>query len=229
MNAPDRDLSAARLSLALAVAAAMAGLPGPAVAQSAAPVPATQRDVLEAADAGRNRGRADAPIRIVEISDFECPFCARFHEETWPTIDSVYVRGGLVRYTWVSFPNSRHPRAWPAIEAAFCAGAAGRFWEMQAALFEEQDEWIDAEDPAALFVAYAERAGVDAESFVACVRNDLTAPLQVSDYDAALRSGITSTPFFVLGDSVAIRGVVSPERFRAAVDSVLAARGHAAP
>ena len=76
---------------------------------------------------------------------------------------------------------------------------------------------------------WAEEIGIDAGSYGLCLRNDVTAPLQVADYDSALRSGITSTPFFVVGDSVAIRGVVSADRFRAAVDSVLVARGISTP
>jgi predicted DsbA family dithiol-disulfide isomerase len=78
---------------------------------------------------------------------------------------------------------------------------------------------------AGLFTRWAGEIGVDEASFAACLRNDLTAPLQVADYDSALRSGITSTPFFVVGDSIAIRGAVSAERFRTAVDSVLTLRG----
>jgi protein-disulfide isomerase len=216
------------LSLACGIAgAAAAGIfaAAPLVAQEAAVVPAGQPAVLEAADRARTRGEADAPLRIVEISDFQCPFCAQFHRETWPLVDSLYVRSGIARYVWISFPNSRHARAWPAIEAAFCAGAAGRFWEMHAILFEAQEGWSEAEDPHARFLEYGERAGVEPESFAACLRADQPAPLQVSDYESALRSGITSTPFFVVGDSLAIQGAVSAERFRAAVDSVLAARG----
>jgi len=198
--------------------------PAPVAAQDAAVVPAGQQAVLEAADRARTKGSADAPLRIVEVSDFECPFCAQFHRETWPTIDSLYVRGGLVRYLWISFPNSRHARAWPAVEAAYCAGAAGRFWQMHAILFETQEVWTEHENPHERFLEYGERAGVEPESFAACLREDQPAPLQVSDYDSALRSGITSTPFFVVGDSLAIQGAVSADRFRAAVDSVLEAR-----
>lgn len=210
----------------LAIVATVAAQDRPALlaAQEAAVVPAEQQDVLEAADRARSRGESDAPLRIVEVSDFECPFCAQFHRDTWPVVDSLYVRTGIARYLWISFPNSRHARAWPAIEAAFCAGAAGRFWEMHAILFETQEVWSEAEDPHARFLEYGERAGVEPESFAACLRADLPAPLQVSDYESALRSGITSTPFFIVGDSLAIQGAVSVERFRAAVDSVLEAR-----
>lgn len=188
-------------------------------------VPADQEVVLQRADRARVKGDTAAPIRIVEISDFECPYCAQFHVESARIIDSLYVKSGIARYLWISFPNSTHPRAWPAVEAAFCAGAAGRFWPMHDILFERVDQWKAAKDPFGLFVKWAEEIGIEVESFGYCLRNDVTAPLQVADYDSALRSGITSTPFFVVGDSVAIRGVVSMERFRSAVDSVLIARG----
>lgn len=206
-----------------AAAALLFGFNGSLTAQGAV-VPSDQREILEAAGQARTKGATDAPLRIVEISDFECPFCAQYYQETYPVVDSLYVESGIARYVWISFPNSRHRRAWPAIEAAFCAGAAGRFWEMHDILFETREEWTEAEDPHARFVDYAGRAGVEPESFEACLRNDQTAPLQVSDYESALRSGITSTPFFIVGDSLAIQGTVPPDRFRAAVDSVLDAR-----
>jgi len=188
-------------------------------------VPSEQEVVLQRADRARVKGDSAAPIRIVEISDFQCPYCARFYADSWPMIDSLYVRSGIARYLWISFPNSTHPRAWPAVEAAFCAGAAGRFWPMHDLLFERTAEWTTASDMAGLFTRWAGEIGVEEASFAACLRNDLTAPLQVADYDSALRSGITSTPFFVVGDSIAIRGAVSAERFRTAVDSVLTLRG----
>lgn len=220
-------LKPAHSSLLLAVAMACAVSAGEAVAQAV--VPTDQAAVLEAADASRSRGSADAPIRIVEISDFECPFCAQFYNDSYRAVDSLYVQSGIARYLWVSFPNSRHARAWPAIEAAFCAGAAGRFWEMHDLLFERQDEWVDAGDLNATLVGYGVEVGIDEASFAQCLRDDLTAPLQVSDYDAALRSGISSTPFFVVGDSIAINGVISAEDFRTAVDSLLVVRGLPTP
>ncbi len=192
-------------------------------------VPSDQEVVLLRADRARVKGDSAAPIRIVEISDFECPYCGQFHFESARIIDSLYVQSGIARYLWISFPNSNHPRAWPAVEAAFCAGAAGRFWEMHDILFERVDQWKKAVDPVALFEQWAVEIGIDQESYGQCLRNDVTAPLQVADYDSALRSGITSTPFFVVGDSVAIRGTVSVERFRSAVDSVLIARGLPTP
>jgi protein-disulfide isomerase len=218
-------------SAALALAAGTFFAAKPARAQDADPVmvPDQQSVILERADRSRSKGEADAPIRIVEIGDFECSFCARFYHESYRAIDSIYVRSGIARYVWISFPNSTHPRAWPAIEAAFCAGAAGRFWAMHDVLFERRDQWTAAPDPNALFLAWAEEIGIEKESFAACVRNDQTAPLQVRDYESAITAGVTSTPFFVVGDSVAIRGAVPLETFRSAIDSVLVLRGHDVP
>lgn len=228
---PTDPVRRARALAAGALLALVGAAPGATnvVAQEAATVPADQTEILERADRGRARGDTAAPIRIVEISDFECPYCARFQRESARTLDSLYVQTGKVRWLWISFPNSTHPRAWPAIEAAFCAGAAGRFWPMHELLFERREEWTGAPDPNAAFLAYAREAGIDEASFADCLRNDQTAPLQLADYESALRSGITSTPFFVVGDSVAIRGAVSTDRFRSAVDSVLVARGVSPP
>lgn len=205
------------------------GRPVAAGAQESFVVPSDQEVVLQRADRARVKGDSTAPIRIVEISDFECPYCSQFHVESARIIDSLYVQSGIARYLWIAFPNSTHPRAWPAVEAAFCAGAAGRFWQMHDILFERVEQWKRAGDPVSLFEQWAGEIGIDVGSYGNCLRNDVTAPLQVADYDSALRSGITSTPFFVVGDSLAIRGAVSVERFRSAVDSVLISRGLETP
>jgi protein-disulfide isomerase len=227
-------ISKAAWTIAVAIAAASVAAVRPVYAQNATgaeavQVPNQQSVILERADRARVKGDPGAPIRIVEISDFECRFCGRFYEESYRAIDSLYVQTGIARYVWISFPNSTHPRAWPAIEAAFCAGAAGRFWDMHDVLFDRREAWVEASDPNSLFQAYAVEIGIEAESFAACLRNDQTAPLQVRDYESAITAGVTSTPFFIVGDSVAVRGAVPLETFRSAIDSVLVLRGHDPP
>jgi len=96
-------------------------------------------------------------------------------------------------------------------------------------LFERRDEWAESPDPNQLFRSWAVEIGIEDESFAACLRNDQTAPLQVRDYESAITAGVASTPFFVVGDSVAIRGAVPLDTFRSAVDSVLVLRGHETP
>ena len=221
-------MSAGRRAWTLLVAGLLAPWIAPSTTAQEANIVVVPRDqsvILERADRARTKGDSAAAIRIVEISDFECPFCAQFYAESYRALDSIYVQSGIARYVWISFPNSGHPRSWPAIEAAFCAGAASRFWEMHDVLFERRDEWVSAPDPNALFRAWASEIGVDEESFAECLRNDQTAPLQVRDYESALNAGVASTPFFIVGDSIAIRGAVPLETFRSAVDSLLFLRG----
>jgi protein-disulfide isomerase len=193
------------------------------VAQERSVLPAQQNVLINRADQSRIKGDSDAPIRILEVSDFQCPFCARYNRETLPILDSLYIKTGKVEYVWISFANPSHQFAWPAIEAAFCAGAVGKFWPMHDILFERQGVWSTAEDAFATFVGYAEELGIDAASFGVCLRDDRTAPLQVRDFQSVNRAGISSTPFFIIADSLSIRGAAEAGQFQAVLDSLLAA------
>lgn len=199
------------------------GCSGEASSAQEAVVPADPSVVQERADRSRVKGEDDAPLRIVEVSDFQCPFCAQFYRETYPALDSLYIETGKARYIFVTFPNSSHRLAWPAIEAALCAGAVGQFWEMHDLLFERQDQWSGAGTPAEVFRGYAEELGIDGDSFAACVENDRTAPLQVRDLTSIVRAGISSTPFFIINDEVSIQGAAPIDNFRTVLDSAYAA------
>lgn len=193
--------------------------------QDLAVVPGDARLARERADQARVKGDENAPIRVVEISDFECPYCRQFYSETMAALDSLYIQTGKVRYIWISYANPGHPRAWPSIEAAFCAGTVGKFWPMHDVLFERQEEWTLADDAFTTFLGYAEEMGIDPGSFGACMRNDLLAPFLLGDYTNVTRAGISSTPYFILADSVAIRGAAPIESFRTAIDELLAVKG----
>ena len=87
-------------------------------------------------------GNPNAPITIVEFSDFQCPFCARFHVETLPLIMNEYINEGQVKLVFRDFPiQSIHPNALPASVASECANEQGKFKEMHDMLFENQNEW----------------------------------------------------------------------------------------
>lgn len=214
-----------RTGLAVIAVTGLAACAEAESAQESAVVPADLQVASERADRARMKGDADAPIRIVEISDFQCPYCRQFYDETLERIDSAYVETGKASYLFISYANPGHGRAWPAIEAAFCAGAVGKFWPMHDVLFERVDEWGAAADPFEHFVRYAGEMEIDRESFGSCVRNSLLAPLMLRDYTSVMRAGISSTPYFILADSVAIRGAADFETFRSAMDTLLALKG----
>ena len=193
-------------------------------AQDSSVVPTDISTITQRADQGRVKGDEAAPLRMVEVSDFQCPFCERYFRESYPTLDSLYIETGKLRYVWVSFPNPRHEHAWPAIEAAFCAGAVGKFWQMHDLLFERQSDWSESKTPVKKFEGYAVGLGIDSTSFRACVEEDRPAPLQVRDFQSTMRAGIDATPFFIVNDSVSVRGAAPLERFRTLLDSLLAVR-----
>src|SRR5712691_1751168 len=83
-------------------------------------------------------GDRAAKVAVIEYSDFQCPFCARYAKETFPQITSDYVDTGKVKYAFHDLPLDFHKYAFKAAEAAHCAGDQGKFWEMHGLLFQNQ-------------------------------------------------------------------------------------------
>lgn len=210
---------------ALLAAAVLLGCSGDASsAQEGAVVPSERDVVTERADLSRTVGDSASPLTIVEVSDFQCPYCARHYRQTYSALDSLYVDTGKARYVFVTYPNPGHDRAWPAAEAAYCAGAVGKFWPMHDLLFEHQSAWADsASRPQELFVDYAGRIGIDRASFRSCLEHDLPSQLQVRDLEQVSGARIRSTPLFIVNGETPIVGAQPLSRFRTVLDSLLQA------
>jgi protein-disulfide isomerase len=106
----------------------------------------------QGADDWHVQGASSAPVTIVEYSDFQCPYCARYSTETYPEIKAQYIDTGKVRYMFRHFPLSFHSEAELAAQAAECAGEQGKFWEMHDTLFANQSEWAGSADAEAALV-----------------------------------------------------------------------------
>ena len=90
-------------------------------------------------DLGGNptKGSAGAALTLVEFTDYQCPFCSRYVRDTWPQLDKEYIQTGKIRYVVLDMPlESIHKQAFKAAEAAACAGAQKKYWEMHGRLFE---------------------------------------------------------------------------------------------
>src|SRR5712671_1317535 len=122
--------------------------------------PAAPDSNITIADLSRIQGSATAPVWVIEVSDFQCPFCKQWHDETYATLRDELVRTGKVRLAYVNFPLAQHQYAWPAAESAMCAGAQGKFWEMHDALFNTQSKWEALPAPAGFFDSLARAQGV---------------------------------------------------------------------
>ena len=195
-----------------------------AMAAPAAPAAWNGDTLLGRADAARIQGSPGATLWMVEISDFQCPYCKRWHEESYAVIKRDYVDTGRIRFAYLNLPLPNHKHAFHASSVAMCAGLQGRFWPLHDALFATQDRWyrVDSAAAAAQFDSLAARAGANAAEVRRCVNAGTVAPLVRADYERAVQSGVSSTPTFFIGSKV-IQGAAPIAEFRAALDSALAA------
>ncbi|MEP7067341.1 MAG: thioredoxin domain-containing protein, partial [Gemmatimonadota bacterium] len=156
--------------------------------------------LLKRADHARIEGSAGAPVWVIEVSDFQCPFCRQFHEESYDALKRAYVDSGKVRMAYVNFPLSMHHNAFAASESAMCAAAQDKFWPMHDALFTTQKQWEGLPSPQRMFDSLAVAQGVELKAFQACVSSHLTKPLIEADVDRASKQGVESTPTFLIGN-----------------------------
>ena len=178
------------------------------------------------ADKGRIRGAESAPIWLVEISDFQCPYCKRWHDEAYATLDKEYVQTGKIRLAYLNFPiPSLHPNARAASEAAMCASVQGKFWELHESLFNTQPKWAGQANPMATFDSLALAAGADGPRWRSCMTSHATIPLIDADHDRSVSNGVQSTPTFYVGDQK-LEGAYPVDSFRVIIGKQLAkARG----
>jgi len=168
---------------------------GPEVAQAPPPGPRAAVSVVEVSTRDRPfMGDEDAPVTIVEFTDYQCGFCARHHNQTLAPLMSQ--NRGKVRYVVRNFPlSSIHPLAPKAAEAAECALDQGRFWDYEGRLFNNQMELgLDR------LVGIARELGMDVAQFSACLESGQKASVVEKDLQEGRSYGVRSTPtFFVNG------------------------------
>jgi protein-disulfide isomerase len=190
-----------------------------ATVPAALPQPADSDAVR--ADLARIQGSPTAPVWVIEVSDFQCPYCKQWHEQTYKKLRDEFVSTGKVRLAYVNFPLAQHAHAGPAAEGAMCAGAQGKFWEMHDALFTTQEKWAGLPSSAAYFESLARTTGVDVPRWRQCVQSGKMRPWIQADHDRAERAGAASTPSFMIGDQILV-GAQPIENLRSAIDSALA-------
>ena len=175
-----------------------------------------------AADKGRILGSDKAPIWMLIVSDFQCPYCKQWHDQTWAAIKREYVNTGKVRVAYVHFPLGMHPNARPTAVAAMCASAQGKFWPMTELLFRTQDRWKDLKDPRPLIDSLVRVGGLDAARHKRCMDAPSVPALVEADRVRMTRAGTESTPTFYIGGT-RLAGAEPIATFRKAIDAELAA------
>ena len=159
-------------------------------------------------------GPEDAPITIIEFSDYQCPYCKRWHDQVYQPLLNAYP--GKIKLVYRHLPlTSIHPDAFPAAEAAMCAGDQNAYWPFHDKLFGGTSLGAD------LYVQYAQELGLDMTAFETCITEHKFQETVQADMDFALNLGATSTPtFFVNG--LAIVGAQPLGIFEQIIDKELA-------
>lgn len=189
--------------------------PAPLVAAQEEPPPDIPLEELF-----HERAVGDAPVTVVEFSDFGCQYCGRFHRETFPELRRDYIATGKVRWRMVPFVLGMFPNGLEAMRAAGCVAEQGdeAFWAMHDTLFAKQDVWKATRYADQLLRSYAVVAGADADAFTACYDGARASDRVTAANALAAGTGVRSTPtFFVNGQMV--QGALPAREFRHLLDA----------
>jgi protein-disulfide isomerase len=185
------------------------------------------RNLVLSVDKMMMKGNPNAPVTLIEFSDYQCPFCARHSKNTYPQIVKEYIDTGKVKLVFVDYPLDFHNLAPKASEASHCAGDQGKYWEMHDILFENSKALQPENLP-----RYAEQAGVkDINSFNKCLESGKYSEMSKSGSSLAAKAGVRGTPGFLLGYSTtnnkdikivkSIKGARPYESFKTDIDDML--------
>jgi protein-disulfide isomerase len=165
------------------------------------------------------KGDEDAPVVMIEYSDYQCPYCARYVQETLTQIDETYIQTGKVRYVFKDFPLGFHDQAIIAAQAARCAGEQDDYWGMHDLLFANQSEWANS-GAAQVFSSYAEQLELDVSAFDTCVASGSYEADINADLQEGMSVGVSGTPSFIVGGQF-ISGAQPYEAFEQAIEAAL--------
>jgi protein-disulfide isomerase len=157
-------------------------------------------------------GPADAPVTIVEFSDFNCPYCRRFHTETFPVLMAAYP--DQILFVYRDYPITS-AESQVAAQAANCAGKQGAYWAYHDVLFTGE-LGLGAE----AYAAYAERLNLDTNALAACIAAGGEQAEVESDARAAAALGVSGTPTFFI-NGIPLVGAQPLAQFRSVIDAEL--------
>jgi len=177
---------------------------------------------------GYNRGDPQAPLKVLEVSDFGCGYCRRFHEEIFPILNESYVEAGLVEWKFLPFVLGMFPNGLEAALAAECAGEQDRFFPMQSRLFADQSQWKGPSEPDSIFTRYAGEEGLDVDRFSRCLQEGLVDETLRANIRLGREMGVRGTPTFLI-DGAPISGALPVHVFRDILDVSLTRKGLTPP
>ncbi len=166
-------------------------------------------------------GKSDAKVTMIEFSDFECPFCKRFFDDTLAQIKKEYVDTGKVKLYYRHFPLDFHPAAMPAALASECANEQDKFWQYHDKIFEKQDQIAGGGDKAAAALKqFALDVGLNTTQFNQCFDNKKYEAQVTQDTNDGKAAGVSGTPTFFINGKMLV-GAQPFASFKAIIDEEL--------
>jgi protein-disulfide isomerase len=164
-------------------------------------------------------GKDSAKVTMVEFTDYQCPFCSRYINDSFVQIKKDYIDTGKIRYMQFDLPLPFHTNAKPAALAARCSGDQNKYWEMHDVLFEKQTDW-ESGDAKEKFAGYASEIGLNASTFAQCYDSGKYNEAIDEDLALAQKVGASGTPtFFINGERLV--GAQPISAFTAVLDKQL--------
>jgi protein-disulfide isomerase len=168
-------------------------------------------------------GNKDAKVTIVEFSDFQCPFCKKYFDDTQAQLKKDYIDTGKIQFSYRHYPlSSIHPLAQKAGEASECANEQGKFWEYHDVLFQQQDSWSPTDPSAAVdkFVELAGPVGLDTAQFKACLEEEKYKKNVTDDAAVGDSAQVDGTPTFFINGTRLV-GALPYSEIKKAIDKAL--------
>lgn len=166
-------------------------------------------------------GDDSAKVTVIEFSDFQCPFCKQWVDQTKDQFIKDYVDTGKVKFAYRQYPIPQlHPNAQKAAEASECANDQDKFWDYHDLLFETQNAWANLPDPASQFSTYATQLGLDQGTFDSCMSSGKHTEAVTEDITAGSTAGVSGTPTFFI-NGISLVGAQPYDAFKTMIDQEL--------
>ena len=169
---------------------------------------------------GYDRGNPAAPVVMIDLSDFACPYCGEFAHDVFPSIDRDYVKTGKVLFKYIPFVAGSFRHATEATRAAECTADQGQFWLMMERLYVTQAEWKNGNVADAQMAALASTLPVDSVKFAVCYASHRTDARTARATDVANNIGVRVTPSFLV-DGHPVQGALPLAEFKKLIETAL--------
>lgn len=170
-----------------------------------------------------SEGNPNAAVKIIEFSDFQCPYCLKFYKDVEPSIETDYVSTGKVFFTYRSMGQWIGSESAAAAAAVYCAADQNKFWEYHDILFANQTGENIGDFTKKRLIAFGQSVGLDMNAFQSCINKNTYSSKVTQDYNDGIKAGVQGTPTIIINGKI-YTGDMSYSAIKQAIDTALAGK-----